>query len=81
MGDEAGDADFPVESLEQTLIARGLFGEELECYGLTEGKVGGAVDFAHAASPQKLDDAVAAAEQGAGKKTALVFRGAGGTDV
>jgi hypothetical protein len=34
MRDLAGDADFAVKTLEQALVLRGLFGQELQRHGL-----------------------------------------------
>src|SRR6185369_12022837 len=59
---QARHADFAVETLEQALIARRLFGEELQRYRLSQGEIGSAVDFAHPAAPQQADDAIAPAE-------------------
>jgi hypothetical protein len=35
MRDLAGDADFAVKTLEQALVLRGLFGQELQRHGLS----------------------------------------------
>ena len=80
MRDLAGDADFAVKTLEQALVLRGLFGQELQRHRLAEGEVGSAVDFAHAAAAQQSDDAIASAQQGAREKAAFVDVG-GGRDV
>src|SRR5204863_1131014 len=78
MGDEAGDADFAVEALEEALVAGGFLGEKFEGDGLAEGEIGGAVDFTHAAAAEESDDAVASAEEGAGQEAAFVLgRGRG----
>ena len=80
MRDLAGDADFAVKTLEQALVLRGLFGQELQRHRLAEGEVGSAVDFAHAAAAEQPDDAVASAQQRAGNEAAFVDIG-GGRDV
>ena len=69
-----------MKTLEQALVLRGLFGQELQRHRLAEGEVGSAVDFAHAAAAQQSDDAIASAQQGAREKAAFVDVG-GGRDV
>ena len=78
VGDQAGDADFAVEALQQALIARGFLGQEFERDGLAEREIGGAIDLAHAAAAEQPDDAIAAAEERAGNEAPFVFGGAGG---
>ena len=73
VGDQARHAHFAVESLQQALIARRLFGQELQGYGLSERQVGGAIDLAHSAAAEQSDDAVAPAEQGSRDEAAFVL--------
>ena len=74
MGDQARHADLSVEALQQALIARCLFGQELQSDGLPQREVGGAIDFAHPAAAQQTDDAVAPAEQRSRNEASFVFR-------
>jgi hypothetical protein len=62
-----------MKALKQALIARRLFGEELQRHRLSQRQVGSAIDLAHTAAPQKADDAVASAEQRPGDEAAFVF--------
>src|SRR6185369_1229405 len=70
MGNLAGDADFSVKAFEQARVAGGGFGQEFQCDRLAEGKIGGAVDFAHPAFAEESDDAVASTEQRARNEAA-----------
>ena len=72
VGNQPRDANLAVKALEEARVAGGLLGEEFESDGLAEGEVGGAVDFAHAAASEESDDAIAAAQQGAGNEAPLV---------
>ena len=73
MRHQARHADFAVEALQQALIARRLFGQELQGDGLSQRQVGGAIDLAHAAAAQQADDAVAPAEQGSRDEASFVL--------
>ena len=74
MRNAAGDADFVAKALEQSLIAGGRFGQELERDGLAEREVVGAIDFAHASLAEQRDDAVTAGNQASGKKAAFIHQ-------
>ena len=80
MRDLAGDADFGVKPLQPVLVLRGFRGQELQRHGLAQGKIGGAIDFAHAAPAEQSDDAIASAQQRAGDEAAFIDVG-GGRDV
>ena len=67
-------ADFGVELREPAGVAVDVGRQELQRDRLAELQVVGAVDLAHAAAAQAADDAVAAAEEGAGRKAAVVDR-------
>ena len=68
----ARHAHFGVELRQPRGIAIDVGRQELERDCLTELQVVGAVDLAHAAATEPSDDAVAAAEQGAGIEAAVV---------
>jgi hypothetical protein len=59
MGDFASDPYFVTEALEEGFVVGRLFGKKFQGDGLTESKVIGAIDFAHAAPAEERDDAVA----------------------
>ena len=69
-----GDAHFVVELREARRIVRDVVGQELEGDRLSELEVVGAVDLAHAAAPERRDDAEAAGEDGARREAAPVGR-------
>ena len=78
VGDHARDADFSVEAFKDTRVLGGLGRQEFKGDGLSEGEVGGPIDFAHAAAAEKSDDAIAAGEESARDEAALVGEGTGG---
>jgi hypothetical protein len=77
MRDGAGDADFVVKLREAPRIARQMIGQQLESDRLSELQIFGAVHLAHAAAPERRDDAKAAGEQRAGRESAPVGPAAG----
>ena len=68
MGNPARGADFIAETREQFLVRCGGFRKEFQRHRLAQHQVVSAIDFAHSALAQRSDDAVALAEQRAGKK-------------
>ena len=75
VGDAAREAHLGVEALEPGRLGRELRRQELQGDGLAELEVVGAVDLAHAAAADEADDAVALAEDRAGREAAAVERG------
>jgi hypothetical protein len=65
-------ADFGVELAQPRGIPVDVGRQELQRDGLAELQVVGAVHLAHAAPAEPSDDAVAAAEERAGRETAVV---------
>ena len=65
---------FGVELRQPRGIAIDVRRQELQRDRLTELQIVGAVDLAHAAAAEAADDAVAAAEEGAGREAAVIDR-------
>jgi hypothetical protein len=71
MGNAPRNPDLILKTVDQSLIARGLVGQELKRDGLTEREIVGAVNLAHAAFSQQRDDAVTARQQTPWKKSSF----------
>ena len=72
MRNPARDSHFIAKALLQAFVARGFVGKKLQGHGLSQGEIVSAVDFTHAAFAQQGDNPVAAGQQAARQKTALV---------
>ncbi len=68
----AGHPHFAVQLHQAGGIAIDFRGQELERDRLRQLEIVGAIDLTHTAASQTPDDAVAAAEQGPGRKSAVV---------
>jgi len=70
MGDLTRDTHFRMKPREGGSVLRKRLWKKLDGYHLAERQILGAVDFAHAATPGKRDDAVAAGEDLSGNESA-----------
>lgn len=76
--DLPSDPDFMEESFELASVVRQGLGEKLECHGLTQLEVVGAVDFAHPALADQTHDSVTIREHSPRRKSGVVDRVRGG---
>src|SRR5688572_22008220 len=71
MRDLSPDADFLIEPLDLVGIAADALRKELQRDRLAELDVVGAIDFAHTATTEKGDDAIALSQESAGSEARL----------
>src|SRR5580765_3778927 len=77
--DLTSDAHFAVETRQRSSVLHKLFRQEFQRYVLIELEVLRAIDFAHAATADKRDNAIAISEQSAGKNASALRAQRGGT--